>query len=153
MLSSGNLCPGSLRSLGTVATPGGPMGVPRRSQRVPKDGQAAQKGSQETPRQFATKISKLAQAFDKSWNEGPQNSNASTMFFWKGLKIHGFLMILHVRECPGGGESRPRITSLIHARTPYCKHCLRNKHTVSLKFKVHQHLRNQGAWRFDQVRL
>jgi len=55
--------------------------VPRESQKGPKEIQASPKGSQETPRHFATKTSKLTEAFDENWSERPQDSNASTIFF------------------------------------------------------------------------
>ena len=59
----------------------GSQAVPRESQKGPKETQASPKGSQETPGYFATKTSKLAQAFDKNWNGRLQNSSASSIFF------------------------------------------------------------------------
>ena len=58
--------------------PKGPQGNRKNG---PKETQASPKGSQETPRHFATKTSKLAEAFDKNWSDRPQDSNASTIFF------------------------------------------------------------------------
>ena len=58
--------------------PKGSQGSPKKG---PKETQASPKGSQETPRQFATKTSKLAEAFDENWSDRAQNSNASTIFF------------------------------------------------------------------------
>ena len=60
----------------------GAKSYPRRHE-GPKETQASSKPSQETPRHFAKKTSKLAEAFDKNWSERPQDSNASTIFFEK----------------------------------------------------------------------
>ena len=58
-----------------------PGAGPRRSQVPQGSPQAAPKAPQETQRHFATKTSKLAEAFDEFWRGGPQNSNASSVFF------------------------------------------------------------------------
>ena len=55
--------------------------VPKESKKGPKESPASPKGSHETPRHFARKTSKLAEAFDKNWSERPQDSTASTIFF------------------------------------------------------------------------
>ena len=98
--------------------PRGPEGVPKGSQGDPSKPQ----GSQETPRHFATKTSKLAEAFDKNWSNRAQNSNASTIFFWKCLKTKGFFSTFCVAvEARAGHYILPALNS---ARTPKCKHCL-----------------------------
>ena len=53
----------------------------------PKGTQPNPTRSQEAPRHFATNTSKLGEAFDKLWNEGPHNSNTSTIFVVKKLEI------------------------------------------------------------------
>ena len=67
--------------------------------------QACPKRSQEIPRQFAAKTSKLAKAFDKKWSDRLQNSNGGTTFFEKhNLTTHVFFNMLRGR----GGARRPQ---------------------------------------------
>ena len=63
-----------------------PFGTPRSPSGIPRRSQAAPKGPQESPRHFATKNSKLAEAFGEFWREGPQNSAAAPFFFENAYK-------------------------------------------------------------------
>ena len=98
--------------------------VPRESQKGPKETQARPKGSQETPRHFATKTSKLAEAFDEHWSDRAQNSNAGTIFFENAEKLRVFFSTFCVGvEARAGHYHLPALNSV---RTPKCKHCLGN---------------------------
>ena len=56
---------GLQRHLASKGAPKATQGIPRESQKGLKEIHASPKGSQETPRQFATKTGKLAEAFDE----------------------------------------------------------------------------------------
>ena len=101
------------------------QGYPRESKKGPKETQASPKGSQETPRHFATKTSKLVEAFTKNWSDRPQDSNASTIFL-KMLKNSWFFSTFCVAAEARAG--RDRLPALNSARTPKCKHCLGKNH-------------------------
>ena len=72
---------------GVPRGPQGSQGVPKGSQGVPRDPKGSPRGPKGSHKHFATKTSKLAEAFIKNcWGGGPQNSSASTMFLEKKLK-------------------------------------------------------------------
>ena len=83
------------------------FGVPRVLKGIPRSLEGVPRAPEGVPRHSATKTSKLAKAFVKNWRDRAQSSSASTIFIWK---------------CDGH-NILPAFTS---ARTPKCKHCLRN---------------------------